>query len=490
MSGIDSDWDAQSDPVMNDAGEEFDTSAPFTLETDFPVEALGPVLGPAAKAIQQLTQAPMALCGNSVLAAASLAVQAHADVLLPLGQSRPLSLFIFTIAESGERKSTTDRLALAAAWEYEAQLREAFETDITMYERDYLAWTKSQEAMVRKAKGDQEAIKSGHDALGPAPRRPRDPLLTAGDLTAEGLTKAFASGQSSMGLFTAEGALFTDGHAMTKENLRRSAAALNGFWDGEPVRRVRAGEGVTTLVGKRLSAHILIQPLAAMAFLGNPNLTDVGFVARFLVCYPDSTIGRRFWKDPQPEDRATVEVYKARLLALHNRRPTLRPDGERPLLPFSRPALRLWTRFYDEVERRLLDEGEFSGIRALASKAAEHAARIAGVLTIVDNDCPSEIGLVEMGKALLLMGFYLSQALRLTSTVNVDPDVSLAKRTHEWLLQRDVGSFKLSEVYQNGPSGVRKRSDAERIVSKMVELGLAKLLEGSVDKGGVWRVIH
>ena len=37
------------------------------------------------------------------------AAQAHADVALPYGQPRPLSLFLLTIAGSGDRKTTADR---------------------------------------------------------------------------------------------------------------------------------------------------------------------------------------------------------------------------------------------------------------------------------------------------------------------------------------------------------------------------------------------
>jgi Protein of unknown function (DUF3987) len=79
----------------------------------FPVEALGPILGKAALAINDMTLAPMGLCGNAVLATAALAVQTHIDVILPTGISRPCSLFIVTIGESGERKTDVD---LRASW--------------------------------------------------------------------------------------------------------------------------------------------------------------------------------------------------------------------------------------------------------------------------------------------------------------------------------------------------------------------------------------
>jgi hypothetical protein len=61
----------------------------------FPVDALGDVLELAARAIHDRVQAPLAICGQSVLANTTLAVQAHADVVLPIGGSRakPIELF-------------------------------------------------------------------------------------------------------------------------------------------------------------------------------------------------------------------------------------------------------------------------------------------------------------------------------------------------------------------------------------------------------------
>ena len=78
----------------------------------FPVDALGGVLEAAARAIHDKVQAPMAICAQAVMASATLAVQAHADVVLPTGQSKPLSCYFVTVAASGERKTACDGEAL------------------------------------------------------------------------------------------------------------------------------------------------------------------------------------------------------------------------------------------------------------------------------------------------------------------------------------------------------------------------------------------
>ena len=92
----------------------------------YPVDALGLVLAEAVRAVEAMTQAPLALCAQSVLAAASLATQAHANVLLPTSQHRPVSLALLSLGVSGERKSTVDGLALEAAHDHERALERQY----------------------------------------------------------------------------------------------------------------------------------------------------------------------------------------------------------------------------------------------------------------------------------------------------------------------------------------------------------------------------
>jgi hypothetical protein len=102
----------------------------------FPIDALGDVLNAAARAINDRIQAPLAICGQSVLAVAALATQGHADIELPIGrpgQAKPLSGFFVTVAATGERKSVCDREAMWPVTTREAALREARETELSSY---------------------------------------------------------------------------------------------------------------------------------------------------------------------------------------------------------------------------------------------------------------------------------------------------------------------------------------------------------------------
>jgi hypothetical protein len=67
-----------------------------------------------------MAQAPVAIPAASALAVASLAVQGFADVDT-LGGPRPVSLYVLTVARSGERKSSCDAPLMAALHAHEKE---------------------------------------------------------------------------------------------------------------------------------------------------------------------------------------------------------------------------------------------------------------------------------------------------------------------------------------------------------------------------------
>ena len=54
-------------------------------------------------------------------------------------------------------------------------------------------------------------------------------------------------------------------------------------------------------------------------------------------------------------------------------------------LPLSPEARKLWIEFADSVERQLGPSGDLQPISGFAAKLPEHAARIAGVLSMFEN---------------------------------------------------------------------------------------------------------
>lgn len=466
----------------------------------FPVDALGDLLAPAARGIHDKTQAPLAICGQSVLAAATLAVQAHADVRLPTGQTRPLSGFFVSVAASGERKSAVDSLALSPVRKFEALLRERAASEKASHLNALDAFNAARDAIRKKLKGDHEKMKAALDALGPAPAAPLEPMMTCPEPTYEGLCKMLAVGWPSVGIFSAEGGQFVGGHGLSDEAKLRTAAGLSLLWDGEPIKRVRAGDGTLVLAGRRVSAHLMVQTDVGRVLLSDRVLSDQGFLSRTLVVAPDSTMGTRFWREPSREASFAVVRYEEQLFAILERPLPLAPGKQNELAPRTLPlhpdAATALTRFSDHVERQLGKGGGLAEISGLANKLPEHAARLAAVIALTRDIEAGEITRRDMESGIALAEHYAVEAQRLFGASRINGELALAQQLLDWILREWAeDAISLPDIYQRGPNAIRDARIAKRLVGILEENGwLIQIEDGAVVLGqrrrDAWRVVR
>jgi hypothetical protein len=456
----------------------------------FPVESLGGLLAPAALAIHDRVQAPLAICGNSMVATATLVVQAHADVRLPTDHVKPLANFYMSIAATGERKTGVDEEALWPVRKHEAALRDRWEADQPDYQNAKVAWNKVRETIIKKAKGDRAGIKSELDALGPAPVPPRTPLLTCPEPTYEGMVKLFAVGLPSLGIFTTEGGQFIGGHGMSDEAKLRTVAGLSAVWDGEPLKRVRSEE-VTILPGRRLSMHLMAQPDVASMLLNDPILIGQGVLSRMLLTAPESTSGHRPWHEPSDKSERAVKRYGARLLNILELPLPVLSDGQTlspRAVPLSSEARRLWIAFYNHIETRVAPGGELEAVRGLANKLPEHAARLAAVLTLVRDFEAKEVASSEMQAGIELAQHYVAEALRLFGVSRISGDLRLAQQLLNWLHSDCIApAVSLPDIYQRGPNAIRDKATAAKMVGILESHGHLLRIKDGAEIGGKWR---
>jgi hypothetical protein len=465
----------------------------------YPVDALGDVLGEAACAIYDRVQAPLAICGQSVLAAATLATQAHADIVLPTRHAKPLSSYFASVAATGERKSAVDREALWPVRKREVALRETHVGDALAYRNTTEAWDAARRSATKRMKGDRDAIRAALDALGPAPQAPLVPLLTCAEPTYEGMCRLLATGQPSIGIFAAEGGQFIGGHGMTDDARLRTAAGLSAAWDGEPIRRVRAIEGVTVLPGRRVAMHLMAQPDVAAIWMSDPLLIDQGIMSRVLTTAPESASGTRMWHDPSPESEVVMRGYGARLLDIMERPMQLEHGTINELTPrplsLSTDARRLWIGFADHVERRLGAGGELEPIRGLANKLPEHAARIAAVLMLIRDIEAGKVAAAEIEAGIAIAQHYAAEALRLHGASRVTSELREAQRLLVWLHTAWRGPVvSLPDIYRLGPGSIREAASARRAVTILADHGWIVSappceIEGTWRRE-VWRIIR
>ncbi len=456
----------------------------------YPVEALGGLLGPAARVLHEMVCAPLATCAQSVLGAAALVVQGHANVVVD-GRSIPLSLFLMTLADSGDRKSAIDRIALYPVTRREKALIDAYETGRREYECASDAWKAAKADALRAGGKDRNrrGIERALADVGEEPQAPLAPILLASEPTFEGLSKLLLVGQPSLGLFSAEGGQFIGGHAMNDDNRLKTSAGLCALWDGASLDRVRAGEGFTKIYGRCLSVHLLVQALVAAELLGSELVNEQGLIARFLIVQPESLAGRRLYVEGNPADTPEIRAYTGRLLDLLEAplpiRDGTRNEFARRTLPLSPAARRRWIKFHDAVETKIA--GEFAPIKAFAAKAAEHVLRLAGVLTLVEDLQAAEIDEPTLQRAIILGEFYLGETLRLAGTAQQDTELAAAARLYAWMLDNRKADVSTVEIYKAGPAHVRSASRARALLQILQKHGHVSPLPGGIEYDGVLR---
>tara|TARA_R110001599_G_C12275986_1_gene662390 strand:- start:12645 stop:14126 length:1482 start_codon:yes stop_codon:yes gene_type:complete len=461
---------------------------------DYPLVALGETLGKAATSIADCVQCSPAMAGQSVLSAASLAVQAFADIIID-GRIYPLSLFCLTIAESGDRKSAADTLALKAHYELQKEWLSEHRKEKATYSNELDAY----DIEIKKTKGKKALAQSElADELNKIikPLVPVVPSLIAQEPTLEGLQKSFDIGRSSQGLFNDEGGQFFGGHAMSNDNALKSMAGLSKFWDGKEIIRTRAAEDENlSLYGKRLCVHLMVQPIVANKVLSDPILQGQGFLPRFLLSWPESIAGTRLYNYKDATQEPSLIHYWGVIRELLSK-PL--PDENIPprVIPLTPEAKEHWVISYDIIEGNLCKGGELIGIKATASKAAENIIRIAGVLALIENIEADQIELNHIEKAVILGQYYLSEALRLNEGEPKDTNLESAQLLLDWLKEQESTFFSLRMICRNGPraSGVRSgKATAQKIINTLVEYGwVVRLPEGMTidDKFccDVWRL--
>ncbi|QJI35484.1 YfjI family protein [Pseudomonas sp. ADAK13] len=428
------------------------------LSQPYPLQALGGILGPAVERMAEVIGVPQALAAQSVLAASALATQGHAGLQLD-GRNYPLSLYLITVAASGDRKTAADRCALLPARQWEREQWQRYREQLARYR-----------AAQRQAQRINPADPAPTNSV-PLEAEPSAPRLITTDPTIEALIKGLCHDLPSMGLFCDEGGQFLGSSTMSRDNRLKAVTTLSSLWDGSPIDRARsmAGESLRAYE-RRLSLHLMLQPYLAMQLLSDPLLQGQGILGRCLMTWPTSLAGQRSYQAVDLSKDAALKRYHHRLSALFYQPWSLSADGALQLskLVLSPLARRRWIDLHDAIEAQLGEFGELASVRPSGSKAADNLLRVAGILAVVEESSVVEVDHIQRASA--LVGYYLTEIQRLTEQEPVCRVKEEADRLLRWLQVKDWKRFSIRDLNRNGPRFARKSSrHAAKLLVELID---------------------
>lgn len=454
---------------------------PLTEAQSYPLEALGPILGAAARRIHEVVQAPAALCGQSLLAAASLAAQPHADVEMD-GQRELLSLFALSVGDASEgSKSRVDRLALKAHHEHERLALEQHRQQMRTYEVAREAHEAARR-LAMKGKKDPAALRMALEALGPAPSPPRSGVLLCPAASYDALVRLYARGQASVGLFHDDGAALLGTHHLAEEHRPRSTAGLARLWDAGEIDRTAHTTEAPKYFGRRLALHLMVHPHAAQRVLSDELSARQGLLPRALIEWPGSTVGERPYVEGDLTVDPAVMAYHDRIRLLLARDPPLVPGCPGELAPrtltLDWPARRAWIATHDAIESSQRDGAPLASIRPWATQAPAQILRIAGVLTLVENPEARIIHCETIGLAAALVQHHLGEVARLIDRSHVPIEIRHAEALRDWCHRQGIKHLHSAEALQFGPHSLRTAAIFDAAIEILERKGWATRIEG------------
>lgn len=464
----------------------------------YPADALPDEIQQAVEEVRTFTKAPVPLVASSALATLSLAGQAHINVKRADHLTGPTSLFFLSLADSGERKSTTDGMFSNPIREYDRAEAEKAKPELKNYAANYAGWEAEREGVLTAIK---QAAKNGEltgdlkDKLAELeqkkPPAPRVPQLLHGDDTPEHLAYTLAHKYPSAGILTAEAGLVFGSHGMGTDSIMRNLALFNTLWDGGAHQIGRRTSESYTVRGARLTMGLQVQAPTLRSFYERSGALarGTGFFARFLLAWPESTQGYRPFSDP-PDAWPALEGFHRRISEILNMEGNI--DGDGALTPtqmsLSPEAKTTWVSFHDGIEEKLRTGGELYDVRDVASKVADNAARLAALFELFcsknSNFSSSNVSVEHMEAACRIAAWHLNESRRFFGELAIPTELADAAQLDAWLLryclQEEVSQVKIQKIQQYGPGKLRNKPTLLRTVRELEKLARIRLVEGKI----------
>ncbi|AMG98882.1 MAG: YfjI family protein [Enterobacter asburiae] len=451
----------------------------------YPVDAFPPILRAVIQALHEETQIPAELIGNVVLAAASLACQSHIEVI-PTHTTQPesCSLYLLTLAESGEGKTTISKRVMRPFNIFAEKMNQEYQDKLDKYKYEHNVWkVKKQafDALLRRA------IKNGEDSedeesdikdhAKSEPKKPTYPVMLYEDVT----PTAFIEGVSEYpeaGLFSDEASIFFKGY------LKNNLGLLNKAWDGETYSHRRT-EGENHEIKACLTISLMAQPSVFEDYLKKHGelAKGSGFLSRFLYANTISTIGHRngnthFDKSDEAlrglHERisALLDVQRASFYGNKNKKKALTLTDEAKMLQANKRS---------EVEDKISLNQEWEHIRDMASKSGSNTIRLAAILTFIQSNESTQITAETLEGAVKIVDWHLNQASVLfypkSERYQFEQDVyELFAWIRNKFMQTNCVHFLKNDLEKFGPNRLRRTEKLHPVLEQLISMGCICLI--------------
>ncbi len=437
--------------------------------------------GAFVSALAEATETPPALAVGMVLATCATAAARRFRVMVKQGYFEPLNLWCAVALPPGNRKSSVQSAAAEPLVIWEAEQAEAMKDSIsraTSERRTQEARIKELRSKAAKADDKIDAANLAREAAeleAALAEIPVVPRLWTSDATPEKLGTLLADYDERIAWLSSEGGLFEMLQGRYSGGIPNLDLILKSH-SGDADRVDRTSRPPVFLSHPLLSIGLSPQPDVLRGLASKPGFRGRGLLGRFLYLLPPSPLGHRTL-DTKPIPQSVAHAYAAGVHAILDADPAYDDDGKpgANLLRLTPEAHAEWHAFALHIERQMLPGGDFEMATDWAGKAPGTAARLAGVLHVIEHahGSPKDaaISLDTMGRALELMAAISRHSLHALDLMATDETMSSARRVWAWIEAGRRGQFPLREAYQSLKSTFPRIAGLRIAIDALAERG-------------------
>ncbi|WP_231451892.1 YfjI family protein [Escherichia coli] len=459
----------------------------FQYPDEFPLSSLPPLIRDAVIEAQQITQAPLGLVAASALGAVSLVCQNLIDVCRLNTLRGPVSLFLLTLAESGERKTAVDKLLMEPLYQQEMLLYSRHKNELTTWKNKEELLKAQKKALLsklnkelRKGADESETLRQLEALQKNRGEKPVRYKFIFNDATTAAIKDQLCGQWRSVGIMSDEAGIIFDGYTLSE------LPFINKMWDGSVLSVDRKNEPEQMIENARMTLSLMVQPGLFDRYMERKGSVarDSGFLARCLISKPATTQGKRFINGAVTPG-GSLTAFHERLMELARGSIEKSSKDERYCLHFSPEAQKIFIDHYNVLEQDLSPSGplSLSQFRGHVSKKTENIARIAALLQYFSQG-EGKISADIMTSAVVISSWYTDEYKKLFALPD-ESELQLqdARELLDWLIEECRGEcpprVRKNYILQCGPGRFRNRKKLNVLLNILAsQLRLSVVQEG------------
>lgn len=391
----------------------------------------------------------VSLIANTMLAEIAYLISGFINASDGRGGSQPCSLFVLSIAESGDGKDSTFKFISKASRDNQDESFEIYKCEM----QEWLNTPKSEKF-----------------------ERPSFETTIFDNATIQGITKSInASKKRSFIISNAEASIFFYGFSMNSDSSPAVMGIINNLLDeGRFSNLIKNQDIIEYRNDVRLSIVFAMQDIIGRKFLTNKLFREQGFLARVLFTAPppppfykksinDSLDIKKDFDYLKYQSNCKDLIVKGQI------------SNKISVINYNQEALEVFVDYDNFIRQECLENGTYSEISAYAKRSRQYVWRVATILAYISN---CDINMHIMKSAVNIFKFSLSEWLKYYGCDDDKVGYILLK----WLKKekmRGKVQVLVSSINQVGPEVLRNARTRDEAIQFLEELKLIECIKDS-----------